>query len=140
MFSNDNKTGFFSNNRRRLKKRFFYQSFTQGIDLISQWDRQEPGCPQALRLVDYYAKVAIERGDPELYRLLNTVITGKMRNLFEGKEGAQYITNYPYAIVALDKIRKIREGTRSFKEEHKEILDAAKLKARKSYQPIPFET
>ncbi|MFD1627249.1 hypothetical protein [Azospirillum griseum] len=121
---------FFREQQRKADEALFYQSFTQGLDLISQWDRTEAGCSQALRLVDYYARIACERKEPELYRLLNTVITGKMRNLLEGGGEEYFITNYPYAVVALEEIKKIRKETMDFKKEHKDILDAAKLKVK----------
>lgn len=123
---------FFAKQQKKAEEALFYQSFTQGIDLISQWDRQDPGCPQSLRLVDYYAKIAINRNDPELYRLLNTVITGEMRNLFKGRSGVQYITNYPYAIVALERIKEIRKETMDFKKANQAVLDAAKKRAKQA--------
>jgi uncharacterized membrane protein len=115
---------FFREQEKAQTQTLFYQSFTQGISLISEWDRKTPGCPQAMRLVDYYSKVALERNDDELFRLLNTVITEMIRETLRGKgqekwHGEQIVFNYPFAVIALSRISEIRErDVRAFKETH----------------------
>ena len=64
------------------------QFFLEGINLITQWDIQSPGCDQCMRLLDYYSRVALLSDDRELLLLLNTVITAKIRENLEGRKGA----------------------------------------------------
>lgn len=127
---------FFREQKKTGDKSLFYQSFTQGISLISEWDRKTPGCPQAMRLVDYYSKVALERDDDELFFLLNTAITEKIRENLRGKgeekwHGEQIVFNYPFAVIALGRIAEIRErDVRAFKETHTTELKAKRLEIR----------
>jgi hypothetical protein len=83
--------------------------FLQGINLITQWDLASPGCDQCLRLLDYYGRVALAAEDRELPLLLNTVITAKIRENLEGKNGSFKRTNYPYACEVMEKIALLRE-------------------------------
>jgi hypothetical protein len=85
------------------------QFFLEGINLITQWDIKSPGCDQCLRLLDYYGRLALLSEDRELLLLLNTVITAKIRENLEGKNGSYKVTNYPYACEAITKIRPLRE-------------------------------
>ncbi|HRJ61653.1 MAG TPA: hypothetical protein PKZ97_14055 [Azospirillaceae bacterium] len=119
---------FFLKQESENARALFYQSFTHGIGLISEWDRKESGCRQAMRLVDYYSKLAIERDEPELFRLLNTVITEKIRDTLRGKgaedwHGEQIVLNYPFAIIALNKIANIRRSdVEKFKDKNRDEL------------------
>lgn len=86
------------------------QYFLDGINLITQWDIKSPGCDQCMRLLDYYSRLALRSEDRELLLLLNTVITAKIRENLEGKNGSFKVTNYPYASEAIEKIRPLREA------------------------------
>lgn len=86
------------------------QFFLEGINLITQWDIKAPGCDQCMRLLDYYGRLALISEDRELLLLLNTVITAKIRENLEGKNGSFKVTNYPYACEAIKKIRPLREA------------------------------
>ncbi len=109
---------FFSEQQAESKTSSERQFFLDGINLITQWDIQSPGCDQCMRLLDYYSRVALTSKDKELFLLLNTVITSKIRNNLEGKNGSFRATNYPYACEALEKIRPLREtDARAFKAE-----------------------
>ncbi len=63
-----------------------------------------------MRLLDYYCRLALVSEDRELLLLLNTVITAKIRQNLEGKNGSFRVTNYPYACKAIEKIRPLREA------------------------------
>ncbi|TDS97263.1 hypothetical protein [Erwinia rhapontici] len=86
------------------------QFFLEGINLITQWDIKVPGCDQCMRLLDYYGRLALISEDRELLLLLNTVITAKIRENLEGKNGSFKVTNYPYACEAIERIRPLREA------------------------------
>jgi len=86
------------------------QFFLEGINLITQWDIKAPGCDQCMRLLDYYGRLALVSENRELLLLLNTVITAKIRENLEGKNGSFKVTNYPYACEAIEKIRPLREA------------------------------
>jgi hypothetical protein len=86
------------------------QFFLEGINLITQWDIKSPGCDQCMRLLDYYSRLALMSEDRELLLLLNTVITAKIRQNLEGKNGNFRVTNYPYACAAIERIRPLREA------------------------------
>lgn len=101
---------FFSSQKQAEETRANRQFFLEGINLISQWDIKEPGCEQCMRLLDYYSRMAMNSGDDELFLLLNTVITDKIRENLKGKHGAHHQRNYSYALKAQDKISQIREA------------------------------
>jgi len=86
------------------------QFFLEGINLITQWDIKSPGCDQCMRLLDYYSRLALLSEDRELLLILNTVITAKIRQNLEGKNGSFKVTNYPYACEAIERIRPLREA------------------------------
>jgi hypothetical protein len=86
------------------------QFFLEGINLITQWDIKSPGCDQCMRLLDYYSRLAFLSEDRELLLLLNTVITSKIKQNLESKNGSFKATNYPYACEAIKKIRPLREA------------------------------
>jgi len=95
-----------SEDTQRLAQR---QYFLDGLNVIAQWDLKSPGCDQTMRLLDYYARVALDATDEELLLLLNTVITAEVRRNLEGKKGTFKSTNYPFACEALERIGPLRE-------------------------------
>lgn len=101
---------FFDSQQAETTKHAERQFFLEGINLITQWDIQSPGCDQCMRLLDYYGRVALQSTDRELLLLLNTVITAKIRSNLEGKNGSFRVTSYPYACKALEEIRPLREA------------------------------
>lgn len=63
-----------------------------------------------MRLLDYYSRVALKSiNRDELLLILNTVITAKIRQNLQGKNGKFKVTNYAYACTAIQIIGKIRE-------------------------------
>jgi len=117
---------FFLSQQAATSKTANRQFFLEGINLITQWDIKSPGCDQCMRLLDYYGRVALQSEDRELLLLLNTVITAKIRENLEGKNGCFKVTNYPYACEAVERIRPLREA------------DARALKASKEKQVIAY--
>ena len=100
---------FFEEQQREASLRSERNFFLQGIDLITQWDLASPGCDQCMRLLDYYGRMALASKDRELPLILNTVITAKIRENLEGKNGSFRRTNYPYACEVIGKIAVLRE-------------------------------
>lgn len=101
---------FFEEQQRETSSRVEREFFLQGINLITQWDLAFPGCDQCMRLIDYYGRIALSSGDRELPLILNTVITAKIRENLQGKNGSFRRTNYPYACQVMDKISVLREA------------------------------
>ncbi len=101
---------FFISQQVETSKQVERQFFLEGINQITQWDIQSPGCDQCMRLLDYYSRLALQSSDRELLLLLNTVITAKIRSNLEGKNGSFRVTNYPYACSAIERIRPLREA------------------------------
>jgi hypothetical protein len=101
---------FFISQQADASKTAERQFFLEGINLITQWDIKSPGCDQCMRLLDYYSRLALLSGERELLLLLNTVITAKIRQNLEGKNGSYKVTNYPYACEAIEQIRPLREA------------------------------
>ncbi|CRM12966.1 hypothetical protein [Pseudomonas sp. 37 R 15] len=102
--------GFFLSQQADTLKTADRQFFLDGINLITQWDIKAPGCDQCMRLLDYYSRLALISEDRELLMLLNTVITAKIRENLEGKNGSFKVSNYPYASEAIERIRPLREA------------------------------
>ena len=100
---------FFEEQQRDASARAEREFFLQGINLITQWDLASPGCDQCLRLVDYYGRIALSSRDRELPLILNTVITAKIRENLNGKNGSFRRTNYPYTCEVMEKIALLRE-------------------------------
>ena len=101
---------FFVVQQEYISKTTTRQFFLEGINLITQWDIESPGCDQCMRLLDYYSRLALSSEDNELLLLLNTVMTAKIRQNLEGKNGSFKATNYPYACEAIERIRPLREA------------------------------
>ncbi len=59
------------------------EHFLSGIGAIAQYDIDSPGCEQAMRLLDYYSSLALIENQPELFYLLNTVMTAEIRKKIE---------------------------------------------------------
>lgn len=57
------------------------EHFLTGIAAIAQYDIKERGCEQAMRLLDYHSSLALEFDDPELFLILNTVMTDKFARI-----------------------------------------------------------
>lgn len=85
------------------------QFFLDGINLVTQWDIESSGCDQAMRLLDYYSRLALKNNDEELLLLINTVMTANIRKNMEGKNGSFKSKNYPFVCEAIERIRPIRE-------------------------------
>jgi hypothetical protein len=115
---------FFASQEQRTAKHAERQAFLDGINLITQWDIRSPGCDQSMRLLDYYARLALKSDDEELLLLLNTVITAQIRKNLEGKNGSYKSTNYPFACEAVERVRPLRERDgRAQRTRLKELFD-----------------
>ncbi len=76
------------------------EHFLSGLNIIGQYDVANPGCEQALRLLDHYSRIALELENDELLLLLNTVITKDIRSKLEFYEKENTPDIYVYARTA----------------------------------------
>lgn len=88
---------------RRFRLR---EHFLSGIGVIGQYDISNPGCEQALRLLDYYSTIALELDDVELLLLLNTVMTKEIRKVLEILDAGNQDT-YLNARAARKKVQQV---------------------------------
>ena len=86
---------------RRFRVR---EHFLTGIGAIAQYDIDSPGCEQAMRLLDYYSSLAMASDDPELFQILNTVMTCEIRKKLEEIQ-AQKQEIYVNAVAARTRIQ-----------------------------------
>jgi hypothetical protein len=85
------------------QERFFSrQYFIQGIDLIATAIREHDSIT-ALRLIEYYSRLALSRRDSELFLILNTVLCGDTRKILETPD-KNTRGNYPFAVDAMEEI------------------------------------
>ena len=80
------------------------EHFLSGIAAIAQYDTESPGCEQAMRLMDYYSSLALVRSDPELFHILNTLMTSEVRKRIEYIQ-EQNQEAYPNAVAARIRIQ-----------------------------------
>ncbi len=80
------------------------EHFLSGIGAIAQYDIDSPGCEQAMRLLDYYSSLALIENEPELFYLLNTVMTAEIRKKIEEIQ-KQKREIYLNAVAARDRIQ-----------------------------------
>jgi uncharacterized membrane protein len=84
------------------------EAFLAGLDLICQYDIKSPGSEQAMRILDYYSKLAVDDGSEDWLWMLNTVITKAIRkNLDDLMKDERDI--YPHAQAARLKIQEMLE-------------------------------
>jgi hypothetical protein len=90
------------------QQRFFMRDyFLRGVELIG--DAMQRGNQlHAYRLVDYFARLAKSEHDDELFLILNTVLSGPLRTVFE-KPDQNTIGNYPFAATVITDIGQIQE-------------------------------
>ena len=88
------------------------EHLVSGIAAIAQYDISEPGCEQAMRLLNYYSYLALSLNEEDFFRILNTVITAEIRKKLEDLEARKQQETYPYAIEAHKRIKDLlkREG------------------------------
>jgi uncharacterized membrane protein len=99
--------------RQRARRSALRDTFLRGVDQITESRRTPPQDnqsrppspvdPVTLRLVNYYARVALANPDEELLLILNIPITGSLRTAIE--EDAKGRNDYPFAWEALKKYR-----------------------------------
>lgn len=90
------------NQARSSKNAAIREMFSSGIDAVARYDIQDAGCAQALRILDYYSRLALEYDMKDYYLFLNTVMTGKLREKLE-----EINSPYRFAQAARDKISRI---------------------------------
>lgn len=83
------------------------EHFLAGLNIIGQYDVAQPGCEQALRLLDHYSALALELNDDELLLLLNTVMTKDIRSRLEFLEKDKQPDIYVYARTAKKRIAEL---------------------------------
>ncbi len=83
------------------------EHFLAGLAVIGQYDVAKPGCEQALRLLDYYASLALELNDKELLLLLNTVMTKEIGARLEELDGPKKPDIYVSARAAKQRIGEL---------------------------------
>jgi hypothetical protein len=88
---------------RAARKATIREMFSSGIDAVARYDIKEAGCPQALRILDYYSRMALDYDDRDYYLFLNTVMTGPLRDKLEEPN-----CSYRFAQAARDKISRIQ--------------------------------
>lgn len=85
------------------QERFFSrQYFIQGVELIAAAIR-ENDATTALRLIEYYARLALSKRDAELFLILNTILCGDIRKQLESPD-KNIAGNYPFAVDAVVEI------------------------------------
>ena len=122
--------------------------FMQGVNTITQWELKSPGCEQSMRLLDFFGKLALQEYD-EAYKkpsagiyyssiyevqvanqnllLLNTLITGTIRQNLQGENGKHNSTNYQFATRLMNEIGKIRKAEGLAERDRKQIIDCTEL-------------
>lgn len=85
-------------------------TFASGIDSIARYDIAAAGCPQALRLLNYYSGLALEHHRRDYYLFLNTVITASLRDELRK-------VNCPYPLAKAVRLKianiRLRDGLRA---------------------------
>jgi hypothetical protein len=82
------------------------EHFLTGIAAITQYDIASAGCEQAMRLLDYYSSLALKQDDPDLFLILNTVMTGQVRKNLEDIQEKKQET-YVHAVTAREHIKRM---------------------------------
>ncbi|MEY3665073.1 MAG: hypothetical protein RLZZ153_1255 [Pseudomonadota bacterium] len=83
------------------------EHFLAGLNVIGQYDVVNPGCEQALRMLDHYSALALELEDDELLLLLNTVMTKDIRSRLEFLENEKQPDIYVYARTAKKRLAEV---------------------------------
>jgi len=78
------------------------------VEMIFRMTTTDPDSTVAMRLLDLYAKRALHETNDEGLMILNTVITGQIRENLEGKRGSFNATNYIFALAAHNRIAILR--------------------------------
>lgn len=89
------------------QERYFMRNyFLQGLELISSAIQNEDDF-QALRVIDYFSRLAISSEDDELFLVLNTILYGNIRKQLEQPEDHMR-NNYPFAVETISRIGNIQ--------------------------------
>ena len=94
------------------------EHFLTGIGTIAQYDIDSPGCEQALRLLDYYSSLALSLDDPELFHILNTVMTAEIRTKLETIQKAKQ----EIYLNALAARTRVQEMLKEYHMQRKELI------------------
>jgi uncharacterized membrane protein (Fun14 family) len=92
---------------QQQERYFMRQYFLQGTELISSAMRSQDDL-QALRIIDYFSRLALSSEDDELFLVLNTILAGKIRKQLEQPD-KNTLGNYPFAVKAVSKIGSIQK-------------------------------
>ena len=90
------------------QQRFFMRGyFLHGVELIGE-AMQRGDQLHAYRLTDYFSRLAKSERDDELFLILNTILSGALRSVFE-KPDQNTIGNYPFAATIMADIAQIQK-------------------------------
>ncbi|MDT4969198.1 MAG: hypothetical protein QOJ64_3935 [Acidobacteriota bacterium] len=71
---------------QQQERYFLRQYFLQGTELVSPSVRGNDDL-QALRIIDYFSRLALSNKDEELFLVLNTILVGNIRKQLEQADG-----------------------------------------------------
>jgi hypothetical protein len=90
------------------QQRFFMRGyFLHGVELIGE-AIQRGDQLHAYRLTDYFSRLAKSEHDDELFLILNTILSGALRSVFE-KPDQNTLGNYPFAATIMADIARIQK-------------------------------
>lgn len=90
------------------QQRFFMRGyFVHGVELVGE-AMQRGDQLHAYRLIDYFSRLAKSERDDELFLILNTILSGTLRSVFE-KPDQDTLGNYPFAATIMADIARIQE-------------------------------
>lgn len=94
--------------QQEQQRYFMRQYFLHGLELISS-AMQNTDEVQALRIIDYFSRLAMSSDDDELFLVLNTIFSGNIRKQLESPE--EYTrNNYPFAVETVSRIGEIQKA------------------------------
>jgi hypothetical protein len=93
--------------QQQTQKFFMRGYFLDAVELIVEASRAND-INEALRIVDYFGRLALSQDDNELFLILNISLAGELRKQLENP--AEHIqNNYYFAVTALKKIGEIQK-------------------------------
>jgi hypothetical protein len=93
--------------QQQAQKFFMRGYFLDAVGLIVEASRAND-INEALRIVDYFGRLALSQDDDELFLILNTSLAGPVRKQLESPD-AQIQNNYHFAVTALKRIGDIQK-------------------------------
>ncbi len=92
---------------KQQERYFLRQYFLQGMELIAHaYNDSDNTNTHALRLVDYFSRLALSSNDGELFLILNTALHGALRKKLEKPDNATTEIYY-YSVQGVQEIGRI---------------------------------